>query len=188
MSSTDSDAPTASVVLDPTLRQDNDDVSICYSEASHKEASILTKINSLGLSTPINVQPDNVSGKPETQATINTKQEAEKGDHHIHSSKVMHVYAGASLESLSLLNVNDDASPFYFDGLLFHGRLVVRIRHFKGARPQSSTIGTIATNDSSETSNLTAEDYFGDKKRIFSIQFEGVFKEVNLCYPPPYSK
>jgi hypothetical protein len=148
-------------------RQDAaDDVSICYSEASHREASILSRINSLQLTSDASIDPGGLDAIPATSGVTGTKDKAA----HQGCKKVMHVYAGSSTDSLCLLNVNDDGSPFYFDGILFQGRLVVRIRHFEGARPPY----TAAKN----TNNLTSEDYFGDKKRIFSIQFEGMFKEV----------
>ncbi|TPX39212.1 hypothetical protein SeMB42_g06406 [Synchytrium endobioticum] len=65
---------------------------------------------------------------------------------------------------MEVYNVNDDAHPMFVDGPLFVGHVCVRIKNFDGI-----------TADGSQPIRSSA--YFGSKRRLFSIQAQGRFKQ-----------
>ncbi|KAJ3123124.1 hypothetical protein HK098_002167 [Nowakowskiella sp. JEL0407] len=79
------------------------------------------------------------------------------------SAKVLRVRVGATVKSLRTINVNDDANPHFVDSPFFSGNVVVRVKNFVGITPKG-------------TDPIESSDYFGTKRRLFSIQVSGRFK------------
>lgn len=79
------------------------------------------------------------------------------------SEKKLRVRIGPTLENLQIYNANDDAHPHFVDSEYFCGHIVVRVKKFNGFTP-----------DDTEPLNT---DYFGERRRTFSIQFSGRFKQ-----------
>ncbi|TPX30952.1 hypothetical protein SmJEL517_g05628 [Synchytrium microbalum] len=71
---------------------------------------------------------------------------------------------GPSTKTMAVYNVNDDAHPMFVDGPLFVGHVCVRIKNFEGI-----------TADGSQP--IRSSPYFGTKRRMFSIQAQGRFKQ-----------
>ncbi|KAI8622407.1 hypothetical protein BC830DRAFT_1057231 [Chytriomyces sp. MP71] len=76
------------------------------------------------------------------------------------------VRIGSSTDDLRLYNVNDDENPAFVDGPLFVGRVTVRVKGFDGITPDNTL--------------PLATEYWGNRRRIFSVQFQGRFKEEIL--------
>ncbi|KAJ1556592.1 hypothetical protein HK096_000031, partial [Nowakowskiella sp. JEL0078] len=62
------------------------------------------------------------------------------------------------------VNVNDDSNPHFIDSPFFSGNVVIRVKNFKGVTPEKGK------------EPIPSSDYFGTKKRLFSIQVSGRFK------------
>ncbi|RKP05477.1 hypothetical protein THASP1DRAFT_19757 [Thamnocephalis sphaerospora] len=75
------------------------------------------------------------------------------------------VRAGPSYDQLETVRVNDDRHPMLINSPHFTGRLVVRIRDFTGEAPEGEA-------------RIENTDYFKGRRRKFSIQMEGRFKQV----------
>ncbi|KAJ3088980.1 hypothetical protein HK102_007479 [Quaeritorhiza haematococci] len=71
---------------------------------------------------------------------------------------------GPSVNNLQVFNVNDDRRPHFVDSPYFTGHVVVRVKNFRGITPEGSD-------------PIPDTDYFGTKKRLFSIQLSGRFKQ-----------
>jgi hypothetical protein len=76
---------------------------------------------------------------------------------------------GPSINTLSVYNVNDDANPHFIDSPYFTGSIVVRIKNFNGITPDNKP----------PIKNIP---YFESKRRQFSIQLSGRFKQVKLLF------
>ncbi|KNC99426.1 uncharacterized protein SPPG_05667 [Spizellomyces punctatus DAOM BR117] len=74
------------------------------------------------------------------------------------------VRVGASPSSLEMAPVNDDFHPIEFDSPHFTGRICVRIVHYRGITPKGQE-------------PLDSTPYFEGRKRYFSVQIEGRFKQ-----------
>jgi hypothetical protein len=75
------------------------------------------------------------------------------------------VHVGPSYQQQALINVNDDEHPVLIDSEHFTGRIIVRIRDFTGTIPPGET-------------RIKNTPYFNGRKRKFSIQVEGRFKQA----------
>ncbi|KAJ3282760.1 hypothetical protein HDU79_009677 [Rhizoclosmatium sp. JEL0117] len=71
---------------------------------------------------------------------------------------------GSDWNNLAVVNVNDDSNPAFVDGPLFAGNIALRIRDFNGVTPDGSQ-------------PIANTDYWGTRKRLFSFQIQGRFKE-----------
>ena len=78
-------------------------------------------------------------------------------------ARKLRVRVGPSISTLSTINVNDDTHPHLIDSPTFIGQLVIRIKNYNGPGECIKDI-----------------PYFGTKKRLFSIQLSGRFKQVKL--------
>ncbi|KAJ3102202.1 hypothetical protein HDU97_000699 [Phlyctochytrium planicorne] len=76
----------------------------------------------------------------------------------------LRVRIGPSLSSLQTYNVNDDSHPHFIDSPYFTGNVAVRVKNFNGIVPDGVAAPTPST------------DYFGTRRRLFSIQVQGRFK------------
>ena len=81
-------------------------------------------------------------------------------------NKVLRVRIGPSIHHLSLAHVNNPDSPHFIDSPYFTGKILIRVKNFKGEIPEGAP-----------TSKMT-QDYFSSHKRLFSIQIQGRFKHV----------
>ncbi|KAI8803240.1 hypothetical protein BJ742DRAFT_908783 [Cladochytrium replicatum] len=77
--------------------------------------------------------------------------------------KVLRVRIGPTINSLEVYNVNDDHNPHFIDSPYYTGHFAIRVRNFKGI-----------TRDGSEP--IPSTEYFGTRRRTFSIQMAGRFK------------
>ncbi|KAJ3201997.1 hypothetical protein HK099_002026 [Clydaea vesicula] len=71
---------------------------------------------------------------------------------------------GPDTKNLQTYNINDEVTPHFIDNEIFTGNFVVRVKGFKGFTRDNST-------------PITDLPYFKNKKRMFSIQFSGRFKQ-----------
>lgn len=78
-------------------------------------------------------------------------------------SRRLRCRVGPTIETLEICDVNNEETPHFIDSPYFTGNVVVRIRDFNGIVPPGETI-------------KNCENYFGPKKRNFSIQVCGRFK------------
>ncbi|KAJ3115840.1 hypothetical protein HDU96_011028 [Phlyctochytrium bullatum] len=76
----------------------------------------------------------------------------------------LRVRVGSSLSNLETVNVNDDSHPHFIDSPYFTGNVAVRVKNFNGVVPE----GVKAP--------IASSDYFGTRRRLFSIQVQGRFK------------
>lgn len=75
------------------------------------------------------------------------------------------VRAGPDYDHLQMVNVNDDYYPMLINSPHFTGRLVVRVRDYKGPAPEGRK-------------PVHNTEYFHGRRRKFSIQMEGRFKQA----------
>lgn len=80
----------------------------------------------------------------------------------------LRVRIGPTIETLVAANVNNEDSPHYIDSPYFIGYIVVRVNNFHGYIPANCEQQSAAT-------------YFEGKKRSFSIQISGRFKQDYGC-------
>ncbi|KAJ3404071.1 hypothetical protein HDV05_007365 [Chytridiales sp. JEL 0842] len=80
----------------------------------------------------------------------------------------LQVRIGPSLDSLTPYKVNDDSNPHFIDSPYFTGNICIRVKNFNGVTPDGS--------DPIKDSN-----YFGERKRLFSIQVQGRFKHEHTA-------
>lgn len=83
------------------------------------------------------------------------------------AERKLRVRIGPSTSTLAPYNVNDDSKPMYVDSPYFSGYVTFRVKDFNGFAPTYA--------DNSEP--LKNSDYFGDRRRQFSLQVSGRFKE-----------
>jgi hypothetical protein len=76
--------------------------------------------------------------------------------------KQLQVRIGSSLESLSLINPNDESNPVKISNDYFKGQALMRIKNFRGKVPNGQE--TIANSE-----------YFNGKKHRFSLLVQGEF-------------
>ncbi|KAI8849611.1 hypothetical protein BC829DRAFT_361868 [Chytridium lagenaria] len=81
----------------------------------------------------------------------------------------LRVRIGASLSSLETYNVNDDSNPHFIDSPYFVGNVAVRVKNFVGVVPEGVS------------APLASTDYFGTRRRLFSIQVQGRFKHEHTA-------
>ncbi|KAI8616375.1 hypothetical protein BC830DRAFT_1063472 [Chytriomyces sp. MP71] len=79
--------------------------------------------------------------------------------------KKLLVRIGSSYQDLQIFNTNDDANPAFIDGPLFCGNVVMRIKNNNNG----------VTTDSRPS--IPSSEYFGTRRRLFSLQLQGRFKE-----------
>ncbi|KAJ3232220.1 hypothetical protein HDU78_007242 [Chytriomyces hyalinus] len=80
--------------------------------------------------------------------------------------KKLLVRIGSTYSNLQIYNTNDDANPAFVDGPLFCGNVVMRVKN--------NTNGVTTDNSPS----IPSSEYFsGERKRLFSLQLQGRFKE-----------
>jgi len=79
-------------------------------------------------------------------------------------AKVLRVRIGPDSKILTICDVNKDSKPLFVYGENFIGNVTVRVVNFAGVTP-----------DNSEPIPMT--DYFGKRKRLFSIQLQGRFRK-----------
>lgn len=82
--------------------------------------------------------------------------------------KVLRVRIGPSIHHLSLAHVNNQEAPHYIDSPYFTGKILIRVKNFKGETPNGAPASQVS------------ENYFSNHKRLFSIQVQGRFKHVSL--------
>ncbi|KAJ3232517.1 hypothetical protein HDU81_002887 [Chytriomyces hyalinus] len=80
--------------------------------------------------------------------------------------KKLLVRIGSTYSNLQIYNTNDDANPAFVDGPLFCGNVVMRVKNNHNG----------VTTDNSP-SIPTSEYFSGERKRLFSLQLQGRFKE-----------
>ncbi|KAJ3213195.1 hypothetical protein HDU67_003173 [Dinochytrium kinnereticum] len=80
----------------------------------------------------------------------------------------LRVRIGASLSSLQTVNVNDDSHPHFIDSPYFTGNIAVRVKNFAGIVPEGCT-------------PIASSEYFGTRRRLFSIQVQGRFKHEHTA-------
>jgi hypothetical protein len=85
-------------------------------------------------------------------------------------NKLLRVRIGPSIHHLSLAHVNNQECPHYIDSPYFTGKILIRVKNFKGEVPNGA-----------QASQVT-EDYFSSHKRLFSIKVQGRFKHVSLFH------
>ncbi|KAI9325107.1 hypothetical protein DFJ73DRAFT_220223 [Zopfochytrium polystomum] len=78
--------------------------------------------------------------------------------------RVLRCRIGPSLSSLETYNVNEDTNPHFIDSPYFAGNVAVRVKNFRGATPEN-------------TPPIADTPYFGTRKRLFSVQVQGRFKQ-----------
>ncbi|KAJ1541941.1 hypothetical protein HK405_010308, partial [Cladochytrium tenue] len=71
---------------------------------------------------------------------------------------------GPSLSSLETYNVNDDSNPHFIDSPYFVGNVGIRVKNFRGTTPEG-------------TPPIADTPYFGTRRRLFSLQVQGRFKQ-----------
>ncbi|RKO98277.1 hypothetical protein CXG81DRAFT_3654, partial [Caulochytrium protostelioides] len=76
----------------------------------------------------------------------------------------LRVRVGPSTQTLATTKVNADDQPHFIDSPHFVGNIVVRVKNFNGKTPDGSA-------------PISDIPYFHDKKRQFSIQVSGRFKQ-----------
>ncbi|KAJ3315482.1 hypothetical protein HDV04_003024 [Boothiomyces sp. JEL0838] len=76
--------------------------------------------------------------------------------------KKLAVRIGTSVDSLELINPNDEGNPTKIESAEFHGFAVVRIKNFSGVHP-------------SGTERIEYNPYFEGKKHMFSLHIQGKF-------------
>ena len=81
-------------------------------------------------------------------------------------NKVLRVRIGPSIHNLSLAHVNNQEYPHYIDSPYFTGKILIRVKNFKGDVPNGAPASKVS------------EQYFSSHKRLFSIQVQGRFKHV----------
>jgi hypothetical protein len=81
-------------------------------------------------------------------------------------NKILRVRIGPSVHQLSLAHVNNQESPHYVDSPYFSGKILIRVKNFKGDVPNGAPASKVS------------EQYFSSHKRLFSIQVQGRFKHV----------
>jgi len=79
-------------------------------------------------------------------------------------AKVLRVRIGPNSDILTLCEVNKDSKPLFVYNENFIGNATVRVVNFAGVTP-----------DNSEPIPMT--DYFGKRKRLFSVQLQGRFRK-----------
>ena len=77
--------------------------------------------------------------------------------------KKLTVKIGPTINHLTPTKVNNDSDPQFIDSPYFTGKVVVRIKDFKG-----------------NNVSLDSDKYFEGKKRTFAIQVSGRFKHDYL--------
>jgi hypothetical protein len=77
----------------------------------------------------------------------------------------LRVRIGPTAQTLTVAHVNNDSAPHFVDSPHFMGHVVVRVKNFDGVTPDNSP----PVKDSA---------YFGTRRRLFSIQVSGRFKQV----------
>jgi len=79
------------------------------------------------------------------------------------SKKVLRVRVGPNSKVLTLCDVNNDTKPLFVYDNDFIGNVTVRVVNFDGVTPEN-------------TPPIPMTDYFGKRKRLFSVQIQGRFR------------
>jgi hypothetical protein len=100
----------------------------------------------------------------------------------------LRVCVGPSPATLSVHPVNRAATPHYIDSPWFCGHVAVRVKGFAGVLPDGDgAAGAPAASgggdDAAAVVGPSDELYFEGKKRLFSIQVSGRFKQVGRLLP-----
>jgi len=83
-------------------------------------------------------------------------------------AKVLRVRIGPNNDILTLCDVNNDTKPLFVYNDNFIGNVVVRVVNFSGVTPEN-------------TPPIPMSDYFGKRKRLFSVQIQGRFRKDWSC-------
>jgi len=79
-------------------------------------------------------------------------------------AKVLRVRIGPNSEVLTLCDVNNDSKPLFVYDKDFIGNVTVRVVNFAGVTPDN-------------TPPIPMTDYFGKRRRLFSVQLQGRFRK-----------
>jgi len=79
-------------------------------------------------------------------------------------AKVLRVRIGPNSQVLTLCEVNKDSKPLFVYDENFIGNITVRVVNFAGITPDNSP-------------PIPTTDYFGKRKRLFSVQLQGRFRK-----------
>lgn len=80
------------------------------------------------------------------------------------NNRRLRVRIGPSADTLCTYNVNDDSRPQYVESPYFAGNVAVRVKDFVGHTPRTAADKPLRTTE-----------YFGNRRRLFSIQVAGRF-------------
>jgi len=87
-----------------------------------------------------------------------------KKDNKEEPAKVLRVRIGPNSEVLTLCDVNNDSKPLFVYDKDFIGNVTVRVVNFAGVTPDN-------------TPPIPMTDYFGKRRRLFSVQLQGRFRK-----------